>query len=344
MPAGPPGVARALPWAGREPPRYPAAPQHGAGMHQPFTLAHLSDPHLPLSPGLAPSWRQLASKRSLAFLSWRRKRGRAHSSAGLAALLADIAAARPDLVAVTGDLVNLALPGEFAAARDWLAELGPPARVVLVPGNHDALVPVPAAEGLDLWAPWLAGDAGPGFPSLRVRDGVAVLGLSSAVPTLPLLAGGRLGAAQVAAAERMLGELGRRGLFRVVLVHHSPVAGPGGWRKALWDAGPLRDALARAGAELVLHGHHHVRRFAVLPGPGGGRIPVLGVPAAALGAHGGSWHRHVVAPDPAGGWWLDTERRAWDPARGGFRAAGRWRLHLAPGPPAARHGPARPAA
>src|SRR4051812_12889041 len=95
-----------------------------------FSLAHLSDPHLaPLPP---PRPGDLASKRLLGYLNWVRKRRAIHRSDVLAAIVADIHAARADHIAVTGDLVNIALPEEIENAAHWLEELGPPAQVSLV--------------------------------------------------------------------------------------------------------------------------------------------------------------------------------------------------------------------
>ena len=58
----------------------------------------------------------------------------------LDALVADMQAQRPDHIAVTGDLVNLALEAEFTPAQAWLESVGTPQRVTVVPGNHDAYV------------------------------------------------------------------------------------------------------------------------------------------------------------------------------------------------------------
>jgi 3',5'-cyclic AMP phosphodiesterase CpdA len=123
---------------------------------------------------------------------------------------------------------------------------------------------------------------------------MALIGLSSAVPTMPGSAEGRLGAAQLARLPALLDATGREGLFRAVLVHHPPVLGPGGWRKALRDRAALCVLLARHGAELVLHGHHHTPSQAALPGavhP----IPVLGAPQAlAAGQHWPGWLLHRI--------------------------------------------------
>lgn len=295
-----------------------------------FTLAHVSDPHLPVPAGALRSLTQLAGKRSLAYLGWLRKRtGRVPPEA----LLADLAAHGADHVAVTGDLTNLALPGEFVAARDWLARLGPPARVTAIPGNHDATVRVPWEEGVGHWRPWMAAD-GPRFPFLRRRGPVALIGLSSAVPTLPGSAAGWLGAAQLARLPALLEQAGREGLFRVVLIHHPPLPGRGGWRRALRDRGALRGVLARCGAELVLHGHDHAVLRGEIAGPVG-PIPVLGAPLALRTAHRepAGWHLHRISRDggAAGGWRIDTTVRVWNAEAGVFHIAETWSLRVGSG-------------
>src|SRR3984893_3119034 len=103
-----------------------------------FVLAHLSDPHLPPLP--VASGRELAGKRALGYLNWTRNRHKIHRREVLDAIVADMRARHPDHIAVTGDLVNLALKAEFAPAQAWLASLGTPDHVTVVPGNHDAYV------------------------------------------------------------------------------------------------------------------------------------------------------------------------------------------------------------
>ena len=103
-----------------------------------FTLAHLSDPHLPPLP--AARLRDLAGKRALGYLNWTRNRHKFHRRDVLDALVSDMQAQTPDHIAVTGDLVNLALEAEFAPSRAWLESVGTPDRVTVIPGNHDAYV------------------------------------------------------------------------------------------------------------------------------------------------------------------------------------------------------------
>jgi 3',5'-cyclic AMP phosphodiesterase CpdA len=253
-----------------------------------FRLAHLSDPHLgPLPPF---HFAELMSKRGLGYLNWLRKRRAIHRPEVLLALVADLAACAPDHIAVTGDLVNLSLAGEFAGARAWLARLGAPRDVTLVPGNHDAYVRAAAGYARRDWGEYMLGDRGEFFPFVRRREPLALVGLSSALPTLPLAATGRLSGDQLARLGEILDGLAREGLFRVVLIHHPPVAGANYFRR-LTDAAALRAVLQAHGAELVLHGHHHEATFHWLDGPAG-RIPVAGVPSAS-GAPG-------HGDDPAG--------------------------------------------
>ena len=103
-----------------------------------FLLAHLSDVHLPPLP--PPGFSELMGKRMLGYLNWTRNRHTIHRRDVLDALVADVLAQRADHIAVTGDIVNLALAAEFAPARAWLESVGPPDRLSLVPGNHDAYV------------------------------------------------------------------------------------------------------------------------------------------------------------------------------------------------------------
>ena len=146
-----------------------------------FRLAHLSDPHLPPPAGSAAPG-ELVSKRTLSRLAWRRKR-RGHDPRVLAAITADIAAFGCDHVAVTGDLTNFSTGAEFAAARTWLATLGPASDVTVSPGNHDALVAQEEDQRFAGLAPWVGDDGAEGFPYVRRRGEVALVNLCSAAPT-----------------------------------------------------------------------------------------------------------------------------------------------------------------
>lgn len=294
-----------------------------------LSFAHLSDPHLPLTDGA--TIKQLMTKRLLGFQSWHRKRHLMHRPEVLAAMLADIQQAAPDHIMISGDLVNIALPSEFAAARAWLETVGPPQDVTVMPGNHDAYVAVPMGEGIGQWTPWMIGDDATevSFPFVRQRGPVAFVMLSTATPTPPFLASGTLGETQLQKTADLLSDLKHQDVFRVVVLHHPPEDRPTKPRKALRDKAALREIIAKTGAELVLHGHQHHSHFGLIDGPAG-KIPVLGVPSASM----------VVNPPKgeAARWnMIDVTRKdsCWRlavHARGiteqGFETLGRWALDV----------------
>jgi len=252
-----------------------------------FSLAHLSDPHLPPLP--APRLSELAGKRALGYLNWTRNRHRFHRRDVVDVLLSDLQAQAPDHIAITGDLVNLALEAEFAPALAWLESVGPPERVTVVPGNHDAYVRATRHLFAETWGSYLAGDdasrqGGDSFPALRRRGPVALIGVSSAVPTPPLMATGWLGRNQMDALERILATLATEPVFRILLIHH-PLRSRAR-AKRLTDSSELLALLKQYGVELVLHGHDHVHSTIWVEGPNGSSIPAIGVPSASALAHG----------------------------------------------------------
>ena len=287
-----------------------------------FVLAHLSDPHLAPLPPLR--LYELVGKRVTGFVNWKRKRETIHRPEVLACIVADLKAQKPDHIAVTGDLVNLALPDEYVTARAWLDALGSPADVTLVPGNHDAYVGSGVAASLAHWGEFMRGDTTTAsFPFLRRRGPLALIGVSTSVPSLPFIATGRVGADQLQRLEKILDDCGREGSYRVVLIHHPPTSKPSHYLKRLTDGPQLREVLARHGAELVIHGHNHRRQTVWLDGPNG-RIPAIGVPSASEAPPGehdpagynlyciegsrGAWRCEVVTRGMAGDGVVELER------------------------------------
>jgi|SRR5579872_3510855 len=267
-----------------------------------FVLAHLSDLHMAERPRLA----ELASKRGLGFINWQRGRKYIHRRETLDAITRDALAQRPDHIAVTGDLVNLSLPVEYSTARAWLDRLGPPRDVTVIPGNHDAYVPAARAAPAKYWGEYMRGDdaAESGtFPFVRRRGPLALIALSSAVPTGPFMATGQLGDHQLAGLAQALQRTSD--LFRVVLVHHPPTSPPNRYLRRLIDGAEFRQVLAAYGADLVLHGHDHCRAIVRLEGPDK-MIPAVGVASASARVA----HRH----ENAGGYDLfriERDGNAW---------------------------------
>lgn len=277
----------------------------------PFVLAHLSDPHL--APLPRPRLHELAGKRAIGYMNWTRNRHRVHRREVIDALVGDLHAQAVDHIAVTGDLVNIALPSEIAQARAWLDSVGPPADVTLVPGNHDAYVPSAIAGFSAAWGDFMRGDeavapASLPFPFVRRRGPLTLIGVSSGVPTRPFIATGTLGRIQLAALEHVFKTLETTDTFRVLLIHH-PLQSEERRRHArLTDSDLLCDLLRRHGVGLVLHGHDHRHAVTWFDGPTT-RIPAIGVPSASVAA--GS-HREAAAYNLFG---ID-------------RRDGRWRVEL----------------
>ncbi|MGH8664501.1 MAG: metallophosphoesterase family protein [Burkholderiales bacterium] len=290
-----------------------------------ITVAHVSDLHLPFEPKLGPG--QRLSKRQLSAWAWRRRRS-IQSAEVLGALAAELRAADLDHIVITGDVVNFALPEEFARAASWLQALAPADRISVVPGNHDALVPVVESEGLGRWSAWTSADDC--WPFVHRRQGLALIGLNSALPTAPLLARGRIGARQLARLEAVLNEEGRAGRVRVVLMHHPVADGAVSWRRALSDRAELRAVLQRAGTELVLHGHAHHARLDALQGPEGtrGMIPCLCVPSSSALPNttdeAARWHRLRFLPYGR----VEVAIRQWSAAEARFTDAGCYEICL----------------
>lgn len=296
-----------------------------------FTLAHLSDPHV--SPLPLPRLRELAGKRATGWLSWKLRRQAIHGGPVLERLNADLAAQQPDHIVVTGDLINISLPGEYELARRWLEGLGPPERVTAIPGNHDLYVPMDWDGSLGLWTQYMNGEtpvrADADFPFIRRRGPLALIGVSTAVPMPPFSAAGRCGGRQLDALQVQLEALGRDGLFRIVLIHHPPFDGPEQRRKGLHDGAGFRAVIAAAGAELILHGHTHRPGLGKLPTPAG-FAPVIGVASASAkyigdGTGHGQYHLYRIQRD-GNGWRLEVEVRGVTRELDGFGRDGRFTL------------------
>lgn len=215
-------------------------------------------------------------------------------------IVADIKSQAPSHIAMTGDIANIGLPAEFQVARRWLETLGPTEDVSFVPGNHDAYVRGSLPDLARVFSPWTGGetDTGGRFPYLRVRGQVALIGLSSAVPTPFFIASGRLGRRQMELSEKMLEECARRDLIRIVMLHHPPCSDAGNLARGLADARDFEEMIWRTGAELILHGHNHRTSVSYIEGRSR-RAPVVGAPSASVtrstSRHRAGYHLFEIA-------------------------------------------------
>ncbi len=293
-------------------------------------LAHLTDLHLPIP--ARPRAASLLNKRVLGYFSWTRNRRRRHRIEALEAITADCAASGADFTALSGDLVNISLPAEFSAANQWVRRHFEVAATGFCPGNHDAYVKTPWETGLGLLADYMAGArprapegaltaaTGPeDFPFVRTVGDVDLIFANSSPPTAPGLASGRLGPGQIERIENALRRSGEAQRARVLILHHPVTDGATPARKALGDRAALRAAIARAGVELVLHGHTHYPVWASVETTAGPRPVVGGASASHPVGHGKytAARYNIYSIDRArDGWRIAAEIRELDPASG----------------------------
>ena len=295
-----------------------------AGEAPAYTLAHLSDPHLTSLEDA--NLGELLNKRMLGYLSWRTRRREEHRMEVLEALVDDSHRARPDHTVITGDMTHVGLPQECRKVSAWLSSFLDSRHLTIIPGNHDAYVAAPWGETMGLWTSYMAADAARApsqdtlFPALRQRGPLALIGLSTACPTPPFLATGRVGAAQLTALEGLLRDTGAQGRIRVLLIHHPPMKHTIGWRKRLVDADTLCDVIARQGVEVILHGHTHRSTIDRLE-TAYGVVPVIGVPSAsAIGLKPGRQAQYHLCRFHEGpqGLQLQISVRGYDRGTGSF--------------------------
>jgi 3',5'-cyclic AMP phosphodiesterase CpdA len=236
-----------------------------------FSLAHISDIHL--APLPQPSFYDLLSKRMTGYINW--KLNRAHGNHHLESIIKDIKTHHPDHICITGDLVNLALKDEFIAARRWLDTLGSPDHISVIPGNHDAYVRSGLSDACDAWEDYMPATGG--FPYVRRIGPLAIIGVSSAEPSLPFLSIGRFRPDQAVRLAQILKQTKDEELFRIILIHHPPFRYPGDIKKRLYGIGLFQNTIQQHGTELILHGHTHRASFQTV---GTQSIPVIGVSAA----------------------------------------------------------------
>lgn len=257
-------------------------------------VAHLSDLHVLALDGVGLG--RFFNKRFTGWVNLRLKREHKHRPAHVRAIARSIARANVDHVVITGDLTNLALEQEFEAVGQLIEEeLGlDPGRITIVPGNHDLYTrgAMRSRRFTRFFAPYmtsdlpeLAADIALGrFPVVKLRGPLAIIGMTSAVPRLPLIASGEVGQQQLDALARILShpEVKRR---TPVLALHHPLHNPRSkvetWTRGLADAAAVEATLGSLERGLVLHGHLHGRMQRRVPTKAGSLLSI-GATSASL--------------------------------------------------------------
>jgi 3',5'-cyclic AMP phosphodiesterase CpdA len=117
----------------------------------------------------------------------------------------------PEVVLITGDLVDAGLEEEYLRLRALLAPL--PVPVYVIPGNHDARDPLRRVFGVDGYLP----REGPYLHYVVEQYAVRLVGLDTLVPGQ---GGGRLGPDRLAWLDARLGDAPARPTL--VFMHHPP--------------------------------------------------------------------------------------------------------------------------
>jgi 3',5'-cyclic AMP phosphodiesterase CpdA len=173
--------------------------------------------------------------------------GREHVEESVRTLVEEL---EPELVVASGDLTHRNRREQHERAAAFLRSLGPP--VLAVPGNHD----IPMLPPARLLRPFTAFEAiWEATEPVHRSERLCVVGLCSVRGWL--YQEGVVRDAQIAGAARELATA-QPGSLRAVVLHHHLCSAP--WRTAkrpVFRRGRVLEALAEAGADLVLSGHVH---------------------------------------------------------------------------------------
>lgn len=164
-------------------------------------------------------------------------------------------AARPDLIAISGDFTQRARHAQFAKARAFLDSLR--ARTLVVPGNHD----IPLFDVVERFAAPLRRYRQYISPELEPEyadEEMVVLGVNTARSWVYPFGEGRINEQQV---DRLVHRLAAvpASLLRVIVTHHPFDLPPGVDDRRLVGRSAMAMArLAAARADLFLSGHLHL--------------------------------------------------------------------------------------
>lgn len=238
---------------------------------------HCSDIHLLDLSGVGPL--RFLNKRLTGGVNLALKRRKLHNDALFDRMIEQARALSVDRMVITGDLTNLALESEFELVQQRLrsAQL----EITVIPGNHDAYTrgSTRSRRFEHYLREFMEGERDPrggDYPFVQRFGDVALIGVSTAVATLPLYATGVVGDEQLARLDRVFADLAAKSVFRIVLIHHPVMPGAAKKRHDLLDLEAFGAVIRRHGAELILHGHEHRRIEGFIPGPGA-PVPVHGI-------------------------------------------------------------------
>jgi 3',5'-cyclic AMP phosphodiesterase CpdA len=235
-----------------------------------------------------------------------------------------VAAAHPDVIAVSGDLTQRARRSQFREARAFLDALSHP--LIVVPGNHDVPLYNVFARFLNPlggYRRYITADLAPVY-----RDEAMVIVGANTTRSFTR-GGGALRRDDIERTVATLALLDDR-LIKIVVSHH-PFDTPYG-REGRARSTPAAEALLRAGADVFLTGHLHVS----YAGHTAERYSIQGRSAIVVEAGTATSTRMRGEPNAFNVLQLDTAqvtvtRFDWQDSRGTFAPAETRRFTRSPG-------------
>ncbi len=251
-----------------------------------YSISHISDLHLPIKK--KPKYKELFNKRIIGFINWHLNRKNNHSDNIIRDLINDLKKQGSDHLIVSGDLVNLSLEDEYINASKILKKISIPENISVVPGNHDCYIQMDFDKSITHWKDYIKTDVVLSkyfkmkkntFPYLKVRNEIALIGLSTAIPTLPFMCYGKIGKDQLRKLEDIFIYLSKKNYFKILILHH-PIHKIGTFNyKGLIDNDKLIKLLDDYNIELLLHGHLHKDSTTYLKTKNS-IIPCFGIPSS----------------------------------------------------------------
>jgi 3',5'-cyclic AMP phosphodiesterase CpdA len=234
-------------------------------------------------------------------------------SAILAPLVQFIAAAKPDVVAISGDLTQRARTAEFVAAQEFLGSV--PAPQIVVPGNHD--VPLHNLfsrfiHKFDHYARYISADLQPSYADPEI----VVVGVNTARAWT--WKDGRINRPQLEKLRATL-QAAPPQATKIVVTHHPFDLPAGASGRVVGRAQLAIKTLAECGVDLLLAGHFHIadtgqtaKRYKL---PGYSAIIVSAGTSTSTRGRGQPNSFNVIRIEELG---ITIERRVWQPGSGAF--------------------------
>lgn len=170
----------------------------------------------------------------------------------LLSMIAFVNNAKPDLVAVSGDLTQRARTREYVDAREFLRALPQPQ--IIVPGNHDVPLHNVFARflrGLDRYRRYITEDLSPFY----CDEEIAVAGVNTARAFT--WKDGRINRHQLETLRRQLGTL-PLAQTRIVVTHHPFDLPAGATGRVVGRSRLAIRTLAECRVDILLAGHFHI--------------------------------------------------------------------------------------